>query len=539
VQEAFIKDDIQVVCATIAFGMGIDKSNVRFVMHYNLPKSIESYYQEIGRGGRDGLPCETILYYAIGDLMMLRSFAEQSGQPNINIDKLKRMQAFAEAKHCRRRILLNYFGQNLAENCGNCDVCKHPSVNIDGTMLAQKVLSALTRINHLGEQVGSYLLIDVLRGMKHANILDRKLNTIKTYGVGADLNARQWNAYILQMIQLGVIEIAYDKGNVLFITPFGEQVLKGTFKFYLNESVETVYVSAKDGKRKDKKSPLMVSEKLEQRGTDLFEQLRLLRKLIADEEGLPPYVIFHDTTLHDMIAKNPQTMDAMLEVSGISKSKKDKYGQRFLDLLVGQKGNAPSNLPNDYFSESKLKVYKKELDEKKLRFSTAVVGHVLAGDSSDRYAGIGELVSFYGALGGRMSYEEIRKKIHPFYEPIERAIKEEKKRIVEKNDEIRSQQMKQAENYFRSKGFNKMSPAQWTEWRLTILALPLQRASENASEALQEIRKQYPRANEPWTTIEETVFTNAIKATNDLPLLIKTMGRSEHSILAQALKFLA
>jgi len=538
VQEAFIKDDVQVVCATVAFGMGIDKSNVRFVMHYNLPKSIESYYQEIGRGGRDGLPCETILYYTIGDLMMLRSFADQSGQPGINVDKLSRMQAFAEAKHCRRRILLNYFGQNLAENCGNCDVCKHPPVNIDGTVLAQKVLSALTRLKQLGEYIGSYLLIDVLRGMKHSGIFERKLNTIKTYGAGADLTARQWNGYILQMIQLGVVEIAHDRGNVLFITPFGEQVLKGVMKLYLNEPLEIDFKSGKDRIKKDKKLPVAITEKSEQYGTDLFEKLRLLRKRIADEEGLPPYVIFHDTTLYDMITKNPQTLEAMLGVSGVSTNKKENYGERFLEVIAGHKGKSVASNETDYLSETKLKEYKDELDKKRLKFSTAVVGHLLAGDSSDRYLGIGKQVSFYGVLRGKMGYVEIRKCILPLYEPMEIKVKEEKKKLAVELEEKRTQQMKHAELYFESKLFNALSPALWTEWGITIAGLPIQKVTKNTSEAMQQMRKQFPRANEPWTTIEETIFAKAIKATNDLPLLTKTMGRSARSVIAMAVKYL-
>jgi ATP-dependent DNA helicase RecQ len=536
VQEAFIKDDIRVVCATIAFGMGIDKSNVRFVMHYNLPKSIESYYQEIGRGGRDGLPCDTVLYYSIGDLMMLRSFAEGSGQRDINIEKLNRMQEYAEAKHCRRRILLNYFGQNLTENCGNCDVCQHPPVNIDGTVLAQKVLSALTRIQQLGTTVGSHLLVDVLRGMKHAGIYERKLNTIKTYGIGADISAGRWNFYILQMIQLGVIEIAYDQGNTLSVTPFGEQVLKGALTLYLNEPTEIEYTSRVGRSRRDK-LPLVMEENAE-KGHDLFEQLRILRKQIADEEGLPPYVIFHDTTLHDMIAKKPQTLEAMLNVTGVSQNKLQKYGAAFLAILTQANGPIQRLVASDLLSNEKLETYKDELDAKKLRFSAAVVGNVLAGNTSVRYASIGKQVSFYGLLNGKMAYDTIRQRINPYYAPIEKALKETRKHQNEELELERSVMLEKVEAYFAQPVYDSLPATQWDDLRAQISRIPFSKPTETASEALQAIRKEHTRANEPWTKEEEQVFETAFKATNNLGKLVELMGRSERSIKSMATKWI-
>ncbi|MCC6684420.1 MAG: DNA helicase RecQ, partial [Bacteroidia bacterium] len=325
VQEQFINDDVQVVCATIAFGMGIDKSNVRFVMHYNLPKSIESYYQEIGRGGRDGLPCDTVLYYSLGDVMMLRDFAGNSGQPEINLEKLKRMQEFAEARHCRRRILLSYFGQQHTQNCGNCDVCLHPPTTFNGTVLAQKALSALTRIQLAGEQAGVYLLIDVLRGMKHKEIFERNLDKIKTYGAGADISSKIWQQYIMQMMQLGAIEIAYNEGNVLRVTPFGELILKGTFELPLHR-VEDDFVPAGKSIK-----PARQRETNEHKD-EIFEALRKLRKQVADETGMPPYIIFNDNSLVQMSMDVPHTIGEMLEVSGVSHSKMEKYGHRFLEI---------------------------------------------------------------------------------------------------------------------------------------------------------------------------------------------------------------
>lgn len=540
IQEDFLNDNIQVVCATIAFGMGIDKSNVRFVMHYNLPKSIESYYQEIGRGGRDGMPCDTILYYALGDLMMLRSFAAQSGQPDINIEKLTRMQEFAEAKHCRRRILLNYFGQQLTENCGNCDVCNHPPSQADGTLLAQKALSALIRIQQIGEQVGSHLLIDVLRGMRHAGITDRKLDKIKTYGAGSDISARLWQSYVLQMIQLGVFEIAYDKGNILQITSFGDSILKGVGKLYLNEPIEIDYTPRKDRKRSDRILDNMVFEESNRTYGDapLFEQLRRLRKRIAEEEELPPYVIFHDSTLNDMVTKLPQTESAMLAVSGVSQSKMENYGGRFLQLLQ-QHGGGESAAANvsELISPERLMAYKAELDEKKLRFSSAVVGNVLAGDTSVRYYSIGKKVSFFGLLQGLMSYEEIRRRINPVYEPIEKELKDSRKEQSELTEMDRLAKLQKVERYFAQPGFNHLPEQEWNDMKATIRSLPYQKPTELASDALKELRKHYCRANEPWPPDELALLEKAFHSCNDLQLIMETMGRSEKSILSTVTRF--
>ena len=540
VQEAFIKDDIEVVCATIAFGMGIDKSNVRFVVHYNLPKSIESYYQEIGRGGRDGLPCETILYYTIGDLMMLRTFAAQSGQPTINVQKLTRMQEFAEAKHCRRRILLNYFGQQQTENCGNCDVCNFPPTHIDGTVWAQKALSALVRIQQLGEQVGSHLLIDVLRGMKHAGIVDRKLNTIKTYGAGADLSAREWNFYLLQMIQLGVIDIAYDKGNVLHVTAFGEDVLKGNYTLYVNEPIIAEYAPRRERNKRDKVVRSLASEQITENSQTLFEQLRVLRKQIAVEEGLPPYVIFHDSTLQDMITKMPKTEAEMLDVSGVSNTKMEKYGKAFLTILSNNMNVSTTRkiAIDELLDNEKLLAYKNELTEKKLRFSTAVVGNVLVGESSIRYYGIGKQVSFYGLLEGVMSYEEVRKRIHPLYAPFETAAKEIRKQHTAENGQTRLEKLDQVKSYFAQPTFNTLTKLELENLIATIQNLPFHKQTDQLSDALKELRQQHFRANEPWLPEELVVLEQLFKGCNNLQLQMNIMGRSEKSILSIATKFI-
>ena len=329
-QDDFINDRIQVVCATIAFGMGIDKSNVRWVIHYNLPKSIESFYQEIGRAGRDGLPSDTVLFYSLGDLILLTKFASESSQQKINLEKLQRMQQYAEADICRRRILLSYFGETATEDCGNCDVCKNPPQRFDGTVIVQKALSAIARAE---QQIGTGLLIDILRGSYSAEVTAKGYQELKTFGVGRDIPPRDWQDYLLQMLQLGYFEIAYNENNHLKITPSGSDILFGRAKATL-----AVIRHEETATRKGKKKKVVVAKELPfgltgGENEDLFEALRGLRKQLADQEGLPAYIVLSDKVLHLLSISRPTTIEDFGSISGIGEYKKKKYGKDFVNLI--------------------------------------------------------------------------------------------------------------------------------------------------------------------------------------------------------------
>ena len=331
-QDDFINDRVQVVCATIAFGMGIDKSNVRWVIHYNLPKSIESFYQEIGRAGRDGLPSNTLLFYSLADLILLTKFATDSGQEGINLEKLQRMQQYAESDICRRRILLSYFGETADHDCGNCDVCKNPPERFDGTIIVQKALSAIARTE---QQISTGVLVDILRGTMSPEVVSKGYQQLKTFAAGREVPARDWHDYLLQMLQLGYFEIAYNENNHLKITSTGSDVLFGRATARLvvirrEETNETKQGRKRKASLPGKELPLGLPDT---ENEALFEALRKLRKRLADEEALPAYIVLSDKVLHLLSTSRPATIEEFGNISGIGEYKKKKYGKEFVALI--------------------------------------------------------------------------------------------------------------------------------------------------------------------------------------------------------------
>lgn len=317
-QQLFINDDAKIVVATIAFGMGIDKSNVRFVVHMDLPKNIESYYQETGRAGRDGLRSEALLFFSWADVTKLKGFVEVEGnaeQSRIMLKKLDQMAEFGDLRTCRRRYLLNYFSEELPENCGNCDNCLTAVETFDGTIVAQKALSAVYRT---GQRFGINYVIDLLRGSESQSIRDEHRN-LKTYGVGADVPKNAWFEYFKDLIAQGFLAQTGDRFPIITLTDKSTDVLAGKTRVELTKA-----------RVREERAKGLVPQADMQYEQPLFEQLRQLRSVIAQGENLPPYIIFSDATLIEMATWLPQNEAEMRRMMGVGDLKWQKYGRDFL-----------------------------------------------------------------------------------------------------------------------------------------------------------------------------------------------------------------
>ena len=325
VQQDFQRDNVQVVVATIAFGMGINKSNVRFVAHFDLPRSIESYYQETGRAGRDDLPAEAVLFYEPADYAWLQKMLlekPETPQRQIEQHKLEAIGEFAESQTCRRLVLLNYFGEHRQTPCNNCDICLDPPKKYDGLMDAQKVMSTIYRV---GQCFGAQYIIGVLRGMHNQKIIERGHDKLSVYGIGKDKSKEHWQSVIRQLIHLGFVQQVIGEFNAtLRLTESAKPILKGEVPLELAMPRISAITKITHSPQRNA---------VPNYDKDLFARLRFLRKQIADKENIPPYIVFNDATLQEMAQYMPTSKTEMLQINGVGAIKLERFAQPFMALI--------------------------------------------------------------------------------------------------------------------------------------------------------------------------------------------------------------
>ncbi len=413
IQKRFIKDETPIICATIAFGMGIDKSNVRWIIHYNMPKNMEGFYQEIGRAGRDGLPSDTLLFYSFADVVQLRQFAEDSGQKELQLAKLQRMQDYSESPVCRRKILLSYFNETLEEDCGNCDVCENPPKQFDGTIITQKALSTIYRSN---EQLSTTALINVLRGTLNNQTFD--FQDLKTFGIGKDILFNDWQNYLLQMLHQGLFDIAYDDHNKLKLTELSNKVL------FKNKKIKLVQVKKKV---REKVEPLAKRIRKEKPiKSTLFDKLKKVRTELATKYKVPPYVIFSDATLQQMVEDKPINEEQMSNISGVGDHKLEKYGKAFIDAIYEDlnKANKKGAAYKDTIALYKSGKSIAEIAKIRKVQETTVMSHIARGLESDEGLDIFDFVDLDEYKAVKRAYIECgrNQQLKPIYEKLEETI---------------------------------------------------------------------------------------------------------------------
>jgi|GEM_PF-3407486 len=438
---------------------------------------------------------------------MLREFASNSGRKELNLEKLQMMLEYASARICRRKILLNYFSEQLPHDCGNCDVCKNPPRFIDGTEIARKALSAITRLN---EKVGTHLLINVLRGSQNAEVLENGYDKIKTFGAGSDLSFDAWKAYLMQFIQTGILEIAYDENCVLHITEYGKLVLHGKLPVQVVR-FDALLVRNNKWKKDNGRDITNADDR-----PSLFDTLRKLRLELATNQDLPPYMIFSDHTLKMMERFQPVTEQAMLQIPGVAITKQNKYGDTFITEIKNYiERFGPSSIPPPDFriKTTEIDSYFKEMKNAGSRLTYTHMSHILLASPKGEFTEEDKNLSFYGMLEGISTAKAIRDPLKNYFHAfVEKPV----------ND--------LADTFFSPPFYNRMEDGGKSLWK-KISLIPMQRPDTTiTNDYILEQRQKFPRAYEPWSEEETRLFAEAIEQCNDLNGLSNIFKRNPSSL---------